>query len=160
MSRKKIDTYGDPEITINQIQLDPFKSNEERVFWQMGASVLEALDELSGFKVAELTYEAIRLQTPGGFYTLDFYVRMVGPNGVGLNILLEIKGSKLQRGYRETRQKLRDVASLYPGFTFAEVIIKPGGGLAFIQSIEFLSQPPFFRTSVLVQESLKGTKYG
>lgn len=137
-------------------QTDPFKSDEERYFWQVGQAVLEGLAEFQGAEVTEMTYEALTFDIAGTNYTEDFYVKMRLKDGPWFLVCVEVKGSKKQRGYRETKAKLTSASSLYPEFIFVEVFInvnrrKDRLGVprvsCSISGVSFVSKPPFRRVT-------------
>ena len=97
--------------------LDPFKSQEERFFWSMVNTLPQIIPELSGTRVITAMYEAFSLRFGITTYTPDFLVQFGSGSGF-VCVLFEIKGSKKQNGYRETRAKLRESVSLYPMFVF------------------------------------------
>jgi hypothetical protein len=119
--------------------LDPFKSQEERFFWRMVNTLPQVMPELSGTRVITAMYEAFSLRLGSTTYTPDFLVQFGSGNGF-VCVMFEIKGSKKQKGYRETRAKLREAASLYPMFVFCEVLVNAKSST--FETFEILSLPP------------------
>lgn len=98
------------------------------VKWRAVGSAL--LESEIGSPVVWSGYEWITFRVPGGTYTPDFMYIFEN----GRIAFVEIKGSKKQRGYTNTRQKLRATATLNPWFYFFEAV---GEGLSWeIESIE------------------------
>lgn len=112
------------------------RSTHENQWQRIGASVLS---QEIGSPVIWEGYEWIAFRVPGGIYTPDFMY--IFENGE--IAFTEVKGSKRQKGYVTTRQKLRATATLNPWFYFFEVVgkgvdweieqVKPEPG--FIQNI-------------------------
>jgi len=118
--------------------LDPFKSNEERFFWSMVQTLPQIVPALDGYSLISSCYEPFSLNLGSGVYTPDFLLYL--STGVGnLVVLFEVKGSKKQRGYRETRAKLKEATALYPMFIFYEVMVVKNS----FSSFELISAPPF-----------------
>jgi len=63
-------------------------------------------------------YEPVTFNIPGGRYKPDFMHVLAD----GRIAWVEVKGSKKQRGYRESRSKLRAAASIHPWFIWIEAI--------------------------------------
>lgn len=93
------------------------RSSHEMQWRGVGSALLE--DEL-GSPVAWSGYEWLTFRIPGGLYTPDFMY--IFENGEFA--FVEVKGSKKQRGYVSTRQKIRASASLNPWFYFFEAVGK------------------------------------
>lgn len=102
--------------------------SDSEVQWRaIGESLLA--DKI-GSPVVWVGYEWVTFRVPGGTYTPDFMYIFEN----GSVAFVEIKGSKKQRGYTTTRQKLRATATLNPWFYFFEVV---GRGMNWqIESIE------------------------
>jgi len=117
-----------------------FKSNEERLFWGMVNAVPQMLPDIQDGVLLSASYEAITLRLGGHSYTPDFLLHVKSFYG-SLPILFEIKGSKKQKGYRETRVKLNEAATIYQMFMFYEVLIDYRSRS--FTSFELISRPPF-----------------
>lgn len=63
-----------------------------------------------------LLHHPMRLYLPGGSYSPDFLLQI----GTFL-FLIECKGSRKQKNYRDARSKLRAAAAIYKMFRFIEV---------------------------------------
>jgi len=96
-----------------------YKSGSERKFAAFGVALLGA-HFLSDVMV--MLYEPMRFKIPGGNYTPDFLAVCAD----GTMILVEIKGSRKQRNYRDARSKLRAARATYPYFTWCEVVEQDG----------------------------------
>lgn len=121
------------------------KSKEEELFSKQIKILFAAEPALAGLTFLSATYEAIKFQLPGGLYTPDFYIKAELPDGTRALIQVEIKGSKSQKGYRSSRQKLRAAASLYPEFIWLTVVMDRGLGR--IAEIEVMNVKEFLRIS-------------
>lgn len=119
---------------------DLFKSQEERFFWSMRNAIPQLVDEFTGFEVVTSAYEPLRLQLGKVVYTPDFMLHMQKEDKF-LTALFETKGAKEQRGYRDTRARLKIAASLYPMFVFVEVIVL--ARYSRFESFEILTPHPF-----------------
>ena len=93
------------------------RSNEESQWQRIGASILS---QEVGSPVVWEGYEWIAFRVPGGIYTPDFMYIFENSEIA----FVEVKGSKRQRGYVTTRQKLRATAALNPWFHIFEVVGK------------------------------------
>lgn len=91
------------------------RSKSEMQWRGIGDAVMQ--DEV-GSPVVWSGYEWVTFRVPGGMYTPDF-IYIFENNEIAF---VEIKGSKKQRGYVSTRQKLRATASLNPWFYFFEAV--------------------------------------
>jgi len=96
------------------------RSGAEMQWRSVGGAILET--EV-GSSVVWVGYEWITFRVPAGKYTPDFMY--IFENGE--IAFVEVKGTKKQRGYVSTRQKLRAVATLNPWFRFFEAV---GGRMA------------------------------
>ena len=92
-----------------------YKSDTEEKFAQIGGVLLGAH---FGQNVIVLQYEPCRWKIPGGQYLPDFMAVLAN----GAVVLVEVKGSRKQRNYRDARSKLRAAAAMYPMFTWCEVV--------------------------------------
>lgn len=92
-----------------------YKSNAEREWASLGNAILQ---DHFDTPVAYQHYEPVRFAIPGGKYTPDFLHVLED----GRIVFVEVKGSKKQRGYRSSRQKLRAAAEMYPFFTWVQAI--------------------------------------
>jgi hypothetical protein len=107
----KLHTQVDTQALVKLI--DPFKSQTERTWAQIGGFILE--DEL-GVGTLLQQYEPMTFHIPGGRYRPDFLHILAD----GRMVFVECKGSKKQRNYRDARSKLRATASLHPWATWIE----------------------------------------
>lgn len=82
-----------------------FDSKAETWWNVYGPALLS--DEI-GTPVVETRYHWMTVHLPGGSYTPDFYHILED----GREVLVEIKGSKAQKNYRDARSKLRAAADL------------------------------------------------
>ncbi len=101
-------------------RLLPTFDSQAEAWWDTHGPLLLA-DELR-CAVALTQYHAITVHLPGGSYTPDFLHILAD----GRLILVEIKGSKQQRGYRDARAKLRAAADLYRWATWYECRVDHG----------------------------------
>lgn len=92
-----------------------YKSKAEETWAVYGDALLK--DEM-GSDCRLQMYEPLRFKIPGGWYKPDFLHLMSD----GTIVLVEVKGSKKQRGYRSSRQKLRAAAEIYPFWRWLQVI--------------------------------------
>lgn len=99
--------------------LPRYKSGAEKDFSRIGLALMGSYCEC---EVAVMTYEPETFNVPGGRYTPDFRCILAD----GRIIFVEIKGSKLEKGYRDARAKLRAAAALNPWYTWYEVICCQG----------------------------------
>ena len=76
--------------------------------WWATYGALLLADEL-GQAVVLTQYHAATWHVPGGSYTPDFTHLLAD----GAIVQVEVKGSKMQRGYRDARSKLRAAADVY-----------------------------------------------
>ena len=96
-----------------------YKSNCERRFADLGPTLLGAH---FGRRVVRMDYESCSRKVPGGRYTPDFEAWLED----GTTVYVEVKGSKRQKGYRDSRSKLRAAAEVYPMFTWIQVVESEG----------------------------------
>jgi len=127
--------------------IDPFRSEEERIFWGFANVFPQLVPELEGLRVDACSYEAIRFDLGGTSYTPDFYFRLLNDDGYTVLAFIEVKGSKFQKGYRDTRTKLLNVSSLFPEYAFFEVMVN--SRLRRIESVKRVSKKPFVFMSFL-----------
>lgn len=90
-----------------------YKSAEEEEFARLGVTLLGY--DFSGAPTS-LRYEPFTLRLASGRYTPDFVLNV----GCDLVAIVEVKGSKKQKGYDRTRVKLHEAANTYPEFRFVE----------------------------------------
>ena len=69
-------------------------------------------------------YEWLGFSIPGGRYTPDFFHILED----GRFVIVEVKGSKKQGSYRDSRARLRVAASLNPWAIFVMALKSPTGG--------------------------------
>lgn len=121
-----------------------FKSGEEVYFNDHVEQILKTIPDLAMCHVIQATYEGISFQIPGGSYTPDFYVVM--ENGVfHFQLCVEVKGSRHQAGYRESKQRLNAVAALYPDFWYAQsfITLRVRKGMPVAYKSNLVSKPRF-----------------
>lgn len=88
-----------------------YKSKAEEDYAIFGAAMIH--QELG--KVVELTmYEPMAFYIPGGRYRPDFMHILED----GKIVFVEVKGSKKQKNYRDSRAKLRAAAEVFSFFTW------------------------------------------
>ena len=92
-----------------------YKSKTEEQWAQLGDAILA--DEL-GVPVAVQYYEPVAFYIPSGRYKPDFAHFLED----GRIVFVEVKASKKQKGYRSSRQKLRETANVYPMFTWVMAV--------------------------------------
>lgn len=131
---------------------DPFKSKEERIFWGLCSVFPQMVEGLEDYQVIGQSYEAIRLQVAGGAYTPDFYLKLKKVDHL-LLVLIEVKGSKKQKGYTNTRIKLNSAAALFPEFAFFEVMVD--SRLQRLSVIERINKKPFAFISFPARQLLR-----
>lgn len=108
------------DVKIDVSTLSPeYRSRAERDFANLGAAILGAR---FGVAVLEMRYEAVKFHIPGGTYTPDFLAVLK----TGQILLIEIKGSRRQKNYRDARSKLRAAAECYPWWTWCECVAQDG----------------------------------
>jgi len=114
-----------PHFTFSDNVIKTFaqttKSKAERTWGQVGRHIIA--DEYEAEVLAEL-YEYWTFRIPGGKYTADFYYILES----GRVVIVEVKGSRKQKNYRDARSKLRAAAAMNPWFTFVEAMAMKGGG--------------------------------
>ena len=86
-----------------------YKSNQEAEYAKIGALLIA--DEF-GQPVVLTMYEPMAFYIPGGRYKPDFMHILEN----GEIVFVEVKGSKKQRGYVSSRQKLRAAAEVFHFF--------------------------------------------
>lgn len=96
------------------------RSKAEVNWYNVGKTIIA--DELQT-PVLFAGYEWLSFKLPGGEYTPDWDYVM----GDGRLVIVEVKTSKFQAGYRDARSKLRAAATLNPWFTFYEAMQERGG---------------------------------
>lgn len=122
------------------MRTNPFKSEEEKFFWDMVNVIPQCVPAFDNCSVLSAMYEPMTLRLSATQYTPDFFVYLQTPSGK-LIMVTEVKGSKKQKGYRETRTKLLDAAALYPMFIFYEVLVD--AKVKRFESFELITPPPF-----------------
>ena len=99
-------------MTANIESLIPrYKSKAEEDYSNFGAALIGW--ELHK-KVTLTMYEPIAFYIPGGRYRPDFMHILED----GRIVFVEVKGSKKQKNYRDSRAKLRAAAEVFPFFTW------------------------------------------
>ena len=93
--------------------MSPYRSKAEEAWAVIGSMWIE--DEFK-LKVARELYEPFSFNLPGGSYTPDFLYILED----GSMVFCEVKGSKLQKNYRDARSKLRAAAELHPWFFWTQ----------------------------------------
>jgi len=101
-----------------------YRSRAEAVWASMGRFIIE--NELD-LEVILTRYEPLGFNLPGGRYTPDFlYI-----HEDGTLTLVEVKASSKQKGYRDSRAKLRAAAAVFPWcrwFMATRIPDRQGGG--------------------------------
>lgn len=122
--------------------LFPFKSKEEEIFWGLVSSLPDLVPEFDGMQMSHAGYEPITFHFGSVSYKPDFVVVLHDPErDCCLSVVFEIKGSKLQKGYRETRKSLNTVAGMFTEHVFVECIVDRKTCLP--ASFEFITKKPF-----------------
>jgi hypothetical protein len=112
----------------NMGQLVPTFDSKAEAWWdRYGATIIA--DECDT-AVALTQYHPFTLHIPGGNYTPD-WLHILSD---GRLVVVEIKGSTKQRGYRDARSKLRSAAETFRWLTFYEAIVN-GDGCAKLERI-------------------------
>lgn len=94
-------------------------------------------------KVSHAGYESITFHFGSVKYTPDFVVVLWDPDREShLSAVFEIKGSKKQKGYNETRQRLNACAGIFTEHVFIECMVDQLAGLP--ASFEIIRNKPFF----------------
>jgi hypothetical protein len=102
-------------LGVDVTHLDQYDSDTERGWAMYGAALLA--DEL-GVQIVRTEYHLWTFHIPGGKYTPDFQHFTTD----GQVIVVEVKGSKAQKGYRDARTHLRAAARINPWFIFYEAL--------------------------------------
>jgi len=124
-------------------KVDAFRSEEERIFWSFVEHVPEMVPEFEGLQYSHGGYESITFHFGEVSYTPDFVVVLLDPvTATFLSVVFEIKGSKEQKGYKETRQRLNTAAGIYTEHVFVECMVDRQVGLP--SSFEIIRNKPFF----------------
>lgn len=84
---------------------------------------IPALEKTMGSKVAWCGHEIFKFKLGKPIYTPDFIHIMED----GRVVVVEVKASRKQRGYRTSRDKLRTAAGLYPFFVWLLAVGKKNG---------------------------------
>lgn len=92
-----------------------YKSRTEAEWARVGDLIL--MDEFQKQVVVQM-YEPVAFYVPSGRYKPDFMHILED----GTMIFVEVKGSKKQKGYRSSRQKLREAANVFPMFTWVMAV--------------------------------------
>lgn len=108
-------------------KLSGYRSEEELFFSKIGPAVVaEVHANHRKYTLRSVRYEPFRMAIPGGSYMPDFELVLAVKRDEEVCqdiIFVEVKGSTKQRGYRTSRIKLRAAASLYPEFSFYQVMV-------------------------------------
>lgn len=91
---------------------DPFDSKTDMVWAKVGAVILQGI---LGKRIVIVRYHPFIFVLPGESYEIDFL--LIAEDG--LHYLIECKGSKEAKNYRDARSKLRAAAALHPYWSFA-----------------------------------------
>jgi hypothetical protein len=92
-----------------------FDSAEEKLW----STICEAILWDYGMVVVRTVYHPFTLHLDGGKYTPDFLHILDDAT----QLVVEVKGSRKQRGYRDARTKLRAAAARFDYWRFAEVLV-------------------------------------
>lgn len=130
-----------------------FQSKTEEAFFNNGRIFIE---EAYDTRVIGMFYEWISFNLPSSVYTPDFMVLLEN----GLLLFTEVKGSKKQRHYQQSRYKVRIAASLNPFFRFAMATpVDKHYSIWEIDKIPFDKRLSAFLLHVIINsEFKKGTK--
>lgn len=77
--------------------------------WHSQGEDLPLLEELYGEKVVLCKPKAISYQLPGGRYSPDYLYIFES----GLRVVVEVKGSSFQKGFKDAKAKMRAAATLH-----------------------------------------------
>lgn len=99
---------------INAIKFLQAGRSQTELEWRRIGEIL--ISEQVGSKPIFVGYEWIAFRVPGGSYTPDIAYLFES----GKWAFVEVKGSRIQKNYRDARSKLRAVACLNPWFEFYE----------------------------------------
>jgi hypothetical protein len=106
----------------NLAALVPVYDSKAEEWWATYGALLLA-DELA--QAVSLTlYHPLTFHLPGGSYTPD-YCHILAD---GTMVVIEVKGSKMQKNYRDARAKLRAAADVYRWLTWYEARVDGRGG--------------------------------
>lgn len=98
------------KIALLNLAWEPeYKSSYEEAWMEYGVHTLE---EVLGSECIWSAYEPVKFVLGKPIYTPDFIHVMRN----GQLVIMEIKASRKQRGYRSSRTKLRTAAGIYPFF--------------------------------------------
>lgn len=86
-----------------------YKSKSEEDWAKIGKAMME--DDLRK-PVVLWAYEPVTFNLPGNKYTPDFWYLM----NDGTLVFVEVKGSRRQKNYRDSRSKLRMASKIHPYF--------------------------------------------
>ncbi len=92
-----------------------YRSKTEKDWSIVGAALIEEKFEAT---VQFWSYEAVKLAIGNSWYMPDFIYWLDD----GRIIIVEVKGSKKQRGYRDSRTRQSVASGLYPCFVFVEAL--------------------------------------
>ena len=109
-----------------------YKSQYEEAWVKTGVPVLE---DILGAKQIWFGYEPVKFVLGKPIYTPDFMHLLED----GRIVIMEIKGSRHQRGYRSSRTKLRTAAGIYPFFIWTLAIGNKQKGEINEWEVEFIS---------------------
>jgi hypothetical protein len=109
------------ELAVDIAALLPRYDSAAEEWWARYGALLLA-SEL-GQEIVLTQYHPMTFHLPGGTYTPDF----LHVSGDGKLYIIEIKGSRAQKNYRDARAKLRAAADLYRWATFYEALIGRNG---------------------------------
>lgn len=93
--------------------VSPYRSKAEEAWAGIGAAWV--MDWFGQAVVHEL-YEPMSFNLPGESYTPDFCYFLED----GTMVFCEVKGSRMQKNYRDARSKLRAAAALHPWFIWTQ----------------------------------------
>ena len=95
-------------------------------------------DELEhqGYNLLETIYHPFTLYIAGGKYTPDFLHIVQISMATSIVLIVEVKGSKKQRNYRDARTHLRSAANKFDFWRFAEVRINIKSGAVEFEVID------------------------
>lgn len=123
MNDHGLQDHGTQRLTARArlLALIPAFDSEGERWWQQYGALL--LGDEAGSAVVWTQYHPLTFRLPGGSYTPDFLHILAD----GRIVLVEVKGSKQQKGYRDARSKLRAAAEVYGWLVWYEAIIGRNG---------------------------------
>ena len=101
-----------------------YRSQGERVFASSGwLEFLRWLGLELGARTCQLAYEPAHLHTPAGWYKADFWIMLPS---TAVRFWIEVKSTRYQGSYRDSRAKLKAAKAAYPYDRFVVAWYKKG----------------------------------